>query len=337
MVKSDERVILMAENYNWALIGCGHIADEMAKAMKQLNKTFYSLTSRTKANADTFAKKYGIDKVYDSIDEVFSDENVNIIYIATPHNSHIEYILKALNAGKHVICEKAITLNSNELQQAVEIAKKKNLVLAEAMTIFHMPVYRKIDEIISSGKLGKLKLVQVNLGSCKDYDMTNRFFNMELAGGAMLDIGVYALSFARYFMTENPVDIESQMKKAPTGADEQVNIILKNTENEMATVTLSLTAKLPKIGIAAYEHGYIEIANYNRAFSASITYTDDGYTEHIETDSDLHALCYEIIDMENAVSDKENNMHLDLTVDVMDIMTKVRYAHNMKYPEELNQ
>ncbi|MCH5321797.1 MAG: Gfo/Idh/MocA family oxidoreductase, partial [Eubacterium sp.] len=169
----------MNKNYNWACIGCGHIADEMAKAMKQLNKTFYSLASRTKVNADAFASKYGIDKVYDNIDDVFTDENVDIIYIATPHNSHIEYILKALNAGKHVICEKAITLNSNELKQAVELAEKNNVVLAEAMTIFHMPVYRKIDEVISSGKLGKLKLIQVNLGSCKDYDMTNRFFNME--------------------------------------------------------------------------------------------------------------------------------------------------------------
>ncbi len=325
----------MAENYNWACIGCGHIADEMAKAMNRLNKAFYSLAGRTKANAAAFAQKYNIDKVYDNIDEVFSDENVDIIYIATPHNSHIEYILMAVNAGKHVICEKAITLNASELKQAVEAAKKNNVILAEAMTIFHMPVYRKIDEVIASGKLGKLKLIQVNLGSYKDYDMSNRFFNINLAGGAMLDIGVYALSFARYFMTENPAEIESQMKKAPTGVDEQVNIILKNAANEMATVTLSLTAKLPKIGIAAFENGYVEVSNYNRAFSASISYTDDGHTEYIETDSDLDALCYEIMDMENAVSGNENHMHLDYTIDVMDIMTKVRYAHDMKYPEEL--
>ena len=125
------------------------------------------------------------------------------------------------------------------------------------------------------------------------------------------------------------------MKKAPTGADEQVNILLKNNKDEMATVTLSLTAKLPKIGIAAFENGYVEVSNYNRAFSASITYTDDEHTEYIETTTDLDALCYEIIDMENAVSGEENNMHLDYTIDVMDIMTKVRFAHDMKYPEEL--
>ena len=325
----------MADNYNWALIGCGHIADEMAKAMKQLNRTFYSLASRTKANADVFAEKHGIGIVYETIDEVFSDENVDIVYIATPHNSHIEYILKALATGKHVICEKAITLNRDELNQAVEAAKKNHVVLAEAMTLFHMPVYRKIDEVISSGKLGKCKLIQVSLGTSKEYDMTNRFFSLDLAGGAMLDIGVYALSFARYFMSANPEEIESQMKKAPTGADEQVNILLKNAENEMATVTLSLTAKLPKIGIAAFENGYIEVSDYNRAFSASITYTDDGHTDHIETDADLDALCYEIIDMEDAVSGKENNMRLDLSIDVMDIMTKVCFSHNMKYPEEL--
>lgn len=321
--------------HNWAIIGCGHIANEMADAMAKMDKHFCAIASRTYDNAVAFAKKYDIPKVHTSVDEMLKDDSIDIVYIATPHNSHIEYLKKALSAGKHVLCEKAITLNSAELDEAIKIANEKNLVLAEAMTIFHCPVYKKVDEIIASGKLGRLKTIQVNLGSYKDYDMTNRFFNMELAGGAMLDIGVYALSFARYFMSECPTDIMSHMIKAPTGADEQVNIILNNPKGEMATVTLSLTCKLPKMGIAGFEHGYVSFDNYNRTNHAEITYTDTEETEVIKTEDTTNALGYEVIDMENAVDGKQNHMHLDYTTDVMHIMTEVRQRHNMLYPEEM--
>lgn len=319
-------------DYKWAIIGCGHIANEMAQAMGDMDCNFSGVFSRTYENAVAFAEKYNIPKVYNSIDELLNDD-VDIVYIATPHNSHIEYLRKCLNAGKHILCEKAITLNSIELNEAVKLAEKNKLVLAEAMTIFHCPVYRKLDEIIASGKLGAIKNIMVDLGSNKEYDMTNRFFNLDLAGGAMLDIGVYALSFARYFMSQNPNEVLSQMKKAPTGADEQVGIILKNSNNEMATVNLSLTAKLPKLGIASFEKGYISVDNYNRTHKIDVVY-NDGTSETLVDDSNLNALAYEVINMEKAVSGEENIMHLDYTKDVMDIMTMVRYEHEMFYPEE---
>lgn len=322
--------------YNWAVIGCGHIANEMAQAFGDMDEHFYGVYSRTYSKANDFAQKYSIPNVYTSVEEMLEDENVDIVYIATPHNSHIDYLCKALNAGKHILCEKAITLNSAELDKAMKLAEEKGLVLAEAMTIFHCPVYRQLDEIILSGKLGALKTIMVDLGSYKEYDMSNRFFNMDLAGGAMLDIGVYALSFARYFMSECPNDILSQMKKAPTGVDEQVNVILKNTKNEMATVNLSLTAKLPKLGIASFENGYISVDNYNRTHRIDITYTQTGETQTLIDDSSLNALSYEVMNMEKAVAGDENTMHLDFTKDVMDIMTKVRYDHQMLYPQEQN-
>ena len=228
------------KKYNWATLGCGVIANELAAAMEKKGEKLYSVANRTHEKAVQFAEKYGIEKVYDNIDQVFEDENVDIIYISTPHNTHIEFLRKALKAGKHVLCEKSITLNSEELEEAVNLAKENNVVLAEAMTIYHMPIYKKLNEIISSGKLGDLGLIQMNFGSYKEYDMTNRFFNRNLAGGAMLDIGVYALSFVRWFMTSVPDQVVSQVKMAPTGVDEQAGILLKNKEEEMATVMLSL-------------------------------------------------------------------------------------------------
>ena len=249
------------KQYRWVSLGCGDIAQQIAQAMEQKNTTLYGVANRTYEKAVAFAEKYHIPNVYKKIEDVFIDDDVDVVYIATPHNTHISYILEALKRGKHVLCEKSVTLNSRELMQAVELAKEKNLVLAEAMTIYHMPLYKKLSQIIKTGKLGELRFIQMNFGSYKEYDGTNRFFNPNLAGGALLDIGVYALSFVRWFMTETPNQIVSQVKLAPTGVDEQAGILLMNEKQEMATVSLSLRAKQPKRGMVAFEKGYIEIYN----------------------------------------------------------------------------
>ena len=318
---------------NWATLGCGVIANQLAQAMQAKGRKLYSVANRTRQKAVDFAEKYGIEKVYDNIDEVFEDENVDIIYISTPHNTHIEYLRKALKSGKNVICEKSITLNSRELDEAISLAKENDVVLAEAMTIYHMPIYKKLNEIINSGKLGELKLIQMNFGSYKPYDMNNRFFNRNLAGGAMLDIGVYAISFVRWFMSSKPHKITSQVKYAPTGVDEQASILLQNKEDEMASIILSLHAKQPKRGTISFDKGYVEIFEYPRGDEAVITYTDTGETETITFGETAQALEYEIEDLENAVQNGED-MHLSFTKDVMDIMTFIRNEWGMYYPEE---
>ena len=170
------------KNYNWATLGCGVIANELAAALKSRGQKLYSVANRTHEKAVAFAEKYGIEKVYNDIDELFKDENVDIIYISTPHNTHIKYLRKALATGKHVLCEKSITLNSDELDEAISLAEKNHVVLAEAMTIFHMPIYKALLEKVNSGNLGELRLIQMNFGSYKEYNMNNRFFNRNLAG-----------------------------------------------------------------------------------------------------------------------------------------------------------
>ncbi|MBR5544060.1 MAG: Gfo/Idh/MocA family oxidoreductase, partial [Clostridia bacterium] len=320
---------------NWAVLGCGNIANDFARDVTGQGGKIYSVANRTYEKAVGFAEKYNIEKVYENTDDLFVDENVDIVYIATPHNKHIEYILKALENGKHMLCEKAITLNSQELKKAVKLANKKNLILAEAMTIYNMPLYTELEKIINSGDLGEFRLAQVNFGSFKEYDMTNRFFNMDLAGGALLDIGVYALSLVRMFMETENAEIHSQVKFAPTGADEQSSIIIENEKEQMASVTLSLHAKQPKRATICYDNAYIEIFEYPRADKATITYTNDGHTQEIVSGKLENALCYELQNMENAVETGKNTMRLDYTIDVMNIMTKLRNDWNMKYPEEM--
>lgn len=320
--------------YRWATLGCGVIANQLAQALQAQGSSLYSVANRTHDKAVAFAEKYGIGKVYEDIDEVFTDENVDIIYISTPHNTHIKYLRKALAAGKHVLCEKSITLNSQELDEAIKLAEDNHVILAEAMTIYHMPVYKKLNEIIASGALGELKLLQMNFGSYKEYDMNNRFFNRNLAGGAMLDIGVYALSFVRWFFSEKPNQILSQVKYAPTGVDEQASILLKNPKEEMASVILSLHAKQPKRGMIAFDKGYVELYEYPRGQEAVITYTEDGHTETIREGETDRALEYEVLDMEAAVAGEKDDIHLDYTRDVMDMMTQIRQEWGMRYPEE---
>lgn len=320
--------------YNWAVLGCGVIANELAQAMESRGRKLYAVANRTRDKAEAFAKKYGIGKVYDKIEEVFADEHVDIIYISTPHNTHIEYLRKALKAGKHVLCEKSITLNSKELEEAMKLAEENHVVLAEAMTIYHMPVYKRLKEIAESGELGELRLIQMNFGSYKEYDMKNRFFNRSLAGGALLDIGVYALSFVRWFMSSKPEEITSQVKYAPTGVDEQAGILLKNREEEMAAILLSLHAKQPKRGTVVFDKGYVELFEYPRGEEAVITYTKDGHQERIRVGQTECALAYEAADMEEAAAGNKDVMYLTYTKDVMEMMTTVRKAWGMKYPEE---
>lgn len=321
-------------NCRWATLGCGVIGHQLAEAMQKLGGNLYAVGNRTKARGEAFAAKYGISKVYDRIEDMFADDQVDIIYISTPHNTHINFLLSALSHGKHVLCEKSITLNSGELRKAVNCAKEHDVILAEAMTIYHMPIYRKLNEIIRSGALGPLRVIQMNFGSYKEYDMKNRFFNRNLAGGAMLDIGVYALSFVRWFFSSQPDQVLSQVKYAPTGVDEQVGILLKNREEEMATVLLSLHAKQPKRGTISFDKGYVEIFEYPRGEKAVITWTEDGRREEISAGSTMDALLYEVQDMEAAVRGERNDMYLDYTVDVMELMTRLRREWGMKYPEE---
>ena len=322
------------KEYKWATIGCGIIANQFAEAFASKERKIYSVANRTHENAVKFANKYSIEKVYDEIDDVFSDDEVDIIYISTPHNTHIKYLEKALNAGKHVLCEKSITLNLEELERAVKLAEKNHLILAEAMTIYHMPIYSELHRRIENGEFGGLRLIQMNFGSYKEYDMNNRYFNRNLAGGALLDIGVYALSFVRYFMSSKPNQILTQVKFAPTGVDEQASILLKNKEEEMATVILSMHAKQPKRGTISFDKAYIEIFEYPRGDEAIVTYTEDGHKEVVSFGNRNKALEYEIEDMEEAISKESNNMHLDYTIDVMDIMTSIRKDWGMTYPEE---
>ncbi len=325
----------MNEKLNWAVLGTGVIANEMAQALAKMGKNLYAVANRTQEKAVAFAQKYKVSKVYDQIEDMFEDDAVDIIYITTPHNTHYSFMKKALEHGKHLLVEKSITLNSRELDEMIALADRKHLILAEAMTIWHMPLYKELWRIVKSGELGRVQMITMNFGSFKEYDMKNRFFNMNLAGGALLDIGVYALSIVRSFMDEKPGEIVSQWKPSPTGSDEQATILLKNSVGQMATVALSMHSKQPKRAMISCEKGYIEIMEYPRADKAVIVDAETGSARKVESGETADALYYEMLDMEKAVRNQDvSELHLEYSKDVMDIMTELRKTWNMKYPGE---
>lgn len=317
----------------WGILGPGNIARDFAQALNRVNGEVYAVASRNKERAEKFARENNVKKAYGSYDEIIKDENIDVVYIATPHINHYEYIIKSLNNNKHVLCEKAITVNERELEEALKIAREKNLVLEEAMTLFHMPLYEKVIKKINNEDLGKVNMVQVSFGSFKEYDENNRFFNLDLAGGALLDIGTYALSFARYFLSSMPEEILSTVKKAKTGVDEQSGIILKTKEEEIATISLAFRSKMPKRGIVSCDNGFITIDNFPRANKATINYLD-GTVEVIECGEEEKALDYEVSFMEEKINENKESNSIDLTYDVTKIMNKVRKDWGILYPFE---
>ena len=297
------------DKLNWAVLGTGVVANQMAQAMQDVGRKLYAVGNRTHSKAVDFADKYGIEKVYDDLNDMFYDDNVDVIYITSPHNKHIDFIMKALENGKHILCEKSITLNSVELEKALKKADEKNLVLAEAMTIYHMPLYKKLMKLVADGEIGDVSMIQANFGSYKDYDMKNRFFNMNLAGGAMLDIGVYAISLARCFLKSKP-------------------------DNVISTVKFALHTKQPKRCVICGDKGYIEIMEYPRACKATIVCTETGERKEICEGETERALQYEMEDMEEEISKRSGCMLMEYTKDVMEIMTDIRNEWGLKYPEE---
>lgn len=311
-------------HYNWGIVGSGWIAHDMANALIQEGVGIYGVASGHYSSAIKFSEEFSIEHVYENYQSMFEDENIDIVYIATPHNSHYEIMKNALLHNKHVFCEKAITLNSTELDECVKIAKERHLVISDGVTLFHMPLFKKLKKMISSNSLGPVKMVQVNFGSFKEHDVNNRFFNPNLAGGALLDIGVYAVSFARWFMASKPNTVLTTMTPFETGVDESSGILLQNKEMEIATISLTMRAKQPKRGLVACENGYIEVYNFPRADKATITYTSNGHTQEITCGESGLALNYEIRDMEEYVSNLNGQTNLQCIQDVMDVLTSVQ-------------
>ena len=336
MYQETKDSLFTAPQLRWGVIGCGVIANQMAEALAAEGRHIDGVANRTHEKAVAFADKHGVARVYDTIDDLIAAPDIDVLYLTTPHNTHITYLRKALAAGKHVLCEKSITLNSAELAEARELASAHGVQLMDACTILHMPLYKELQRRIDAGDFGRVNLIQENFGSYKEYDMKNRFFNPELAGGVLLDIGVYSLTLARLFLKSQPHEALSMMNPAPTGTDETEGILLRNAEGQMVVLSLTMHSKQPKRAMISADKAYLEIMEYPRADQASIVWTETGAREELQVGNTAQALSYVLADMERAVAgDEYARAQLGTSADVMELMTNLRADWNFKYPEEL--
>lgn len=315
---------------SWGIIGLGSIANDFASAFKSDKAVLTAVGSRTLEKAEEFARQHNVPNAYGSYEELLADKEIDIVYLATPNSYHAENMKQILRAGKHVLCEKAITMNKKELDEVLALAADKDLIVAEAMTIYHMPLYAEIKRRIDAGEFGALKLATAYFGSLKEADPTNRFFNPELGGGALLDIGVYALSFVQYFLDAKPTDFSTLVQFYETGVDEMSTISYATDEGTLGNVVLSFRGKLPKQGVIVCEDAHISVTDYPHASEALITYPD-GQTETISAGDSNLRLRYEMENLSEMILSGTDFSYIETTKHVNQLMDQAASEWQMDW------
>ncbi len=224
----------------WGIIGTGFVAGEFAKGLLTLQDAkLLGVASRTKVKAQEFANVFKIERSYDNYEQLVADSAIDVIYIATPPETHYELSLLCLQAGKPILCEKPFALDAKQAREVIDLARQKQLFCMEAMWMRFMPLIQEVKAIIDRGEIGEVKMLMVDFGNPIEYDLNSRLFNAELGGGALLDRGVYCLSLAYYLLGE-PSSIVSNATLSPSGADEQSAVILNYPQGRLAILSQSL-------------------------------------------------------------------------------------------------
>jgi len=246
------------KTYNWAILGCGNIAKKMAIELKELsNANLYATASRNIQKSQDFATEFGFEKAYGSYQEMVEDPKIDVVYIATPHNFHLEHTLLCLNHKKAVLCEKAFAINSSEVQQMIVASKENNTFLMEAFWVIFRPKYLKVKEIIASENLGKLKFVKSDFMFNGEYNPQNRMYNVDLGGGSLLDIGIYSIFTALMFLG-TPDEIKTIPHFSPTGSEESISMLFGYKNGATAVLTSSFDAEYKNESELCFEHGIIK-------------------------------------------------------------------------------
>ena len=244
------------------IIGTGRIADKAATTLNGLNTCeAYAVGSRKLETAQAFAAKWGIKKAYGSYAELLADPDVDLIYVRTPHSHHYAHTRLALEHGKPCLVEKAFTANAAEACELLDFAHQKGIFITEAIWIRYMPLSHKIKEIMESGIIGQPQILQASL--CYNMQHKQRIFLPELAGGALLDVGVYALNFARMYFGTEIVRQVSNCVLGPTGMDMQECVSLTYADGKMANLQSGALCLNDRRGIISGTEGYISVDNIN--------------------------------------------------------------------------
>lgn len=323
-------------NFSWGILGPGGIARAFAKDLTFLEgHTIGAVGSRSLNNAQVFAKDFG-GTAYGSYEELVNDSTIDAIYIATPHPAHHDNVILALNAGKPVLCEKPFAVNAAEAQAMVDAASHNKVALMEAMWARFLPHYAKVREIIASGVLGPILSIHADHGQRLADQNIPRLVDPHLAGGALLDLGIYPISFA-HMILGNPQLIKSTAVMTDKGVDAQTSMIFTYDNGAQSVLTTTMIEQTPCRAVVAGLHGWLEIDRtfYNPASMRVIlndgsvtqypsTYTGHGLREQAESFRQL---------VQSGKFESEILSWQD-TIDIMKTMDTVREQIGLKYPFE---
>ncbi len=321
---------------NIAILGAGGIAKTMATTLQPLKEAeCYAVAARDMKRAQIFADKYGFKKAYGSYTEMLADENVELVYIATPHSHHYEHIKLCLEHGKHVLCEKAFTANAKQAEEVLRMAEERGLLLTEAIWTRYMPMRQTIDDIIKSGIIGKPTSLSANLGYPLEH--VERMVKQELAGGALLDLGVYVLNFASMVFGDEIESIAATCIKLDSGVDGQETIMLTYKDGRMATLYATMLAQTDRRGMINGTNGYIEIENINNYESVRVYNLERKVIAEYAAPCQVTGYEYEVLSAMQVIRaggiECPEMPHME-TLRIMRLMDSIRAAWNIEYPFE---
>jgi predicted dehydrogenase len=328
----------MTDDICWGILGTGGIAASFAGDLQLLTgHRLVAVGSRSQASADGFAARFAVPHAHSSYDELCADPAVDVVYIATPHPSHAHAALLALNAGKHVLCEKPFTLNASEAASVIAVARERELFCMEAMWTRFLPHMRRIRQLLDGGSVGDIRTVTADHGQrFLPPDPTSRLYARELGGGALFDLGIYPVSFASYVLGI-PAIVTAVSDPTETGVDAQTSVVLQYQGGSHAVLTTTLGARTPTRASITGTDGRIEIDEVWYQPSSFALHTLSGTVEHFTEPRIGHGLRYQADEVGRCLRAGETEspiMPLDETLSIMATMDEVRRQIGLRYPSE---
>ncbi|MDR3336178.1 MAG: Gfo/Idh/MocA family oxidoreductase [Treponema sp.] len=332
----------MEKVVNWAFAGTGGITNAFISGLKAVEGVkFAAVYSRTRNNGSDFAARHGCrhgtPKVYTSYGDLLADPGIDVIYIGTPHPVHRELTLGALKAGKAVLCEKPVTINAAELRELIACAHENKVFFMEAMWNRYTPPLVKVREWLSCGLIGEVRAVQANFGFNAPWNPAGRLLKRELGGGALLDAGVYPISFASMaFGGVKPLKVSSALVLGETGVDELVSAVLSYPQGRQAVVGSSLCVNMQNDGWIYGTQGYIHVPDVVFAHGAKL-HVQGKYDYCFEGEYLANGYNYEAEEVNRCLREGKTEsgiMPLSESLTAMEIMDEIRAQGNFTYPGE---
>jgi predicted dehydrogenase len=327
------------KDIQWGILGCGGIANTFATSLQALETgNLLAGASRSPGRAQAFADKHGMERVYTDYESLVSNPDINAIYIATTHNFHFENAKLCLNHNKHILCEKPFTVNATQMKELINLAQEKGLFMMEAFWTRFLPAIGKIKELLDEGAIGKVTTVYADFSVNPECDNTHRLKNKALAGGALLDLGVYPINMAAIVFGVHPSNIDSSVIMGETGVDYSHSLRFEYPEGRRAFLTSSFVESGPSQATIQGSQGYIQTPPFFHGSTEFTLYPKGGEPQTFKFPCPHEQMFKYEIDhcMKTIAAGKQESdiMPLSETLAVLKIMDDLRSAWGLVYPGE---